>query len=43
MNTMTLDDLQNDDDDQIHTLDMPNDVFAQARRRFIQFLDSLQT
>jgi hypothetical protein len=36
MNTMTLSDLQNDDDS-ISSMDISNDVFAQARRRFVFF------
>lgn len=31
MNTMTLSDLQNEDDE---SMDLATDVFAQARRRF---------
>jgi hypothetical protein len=38
MNTMTLSDLQNDDDDVTTSLDISNDVFAQARQRLNIFL-----
>lgn len=34
MNTMTLSDLQNDDDSST-SFDIPNDIFAQARQRLI--------
>ena len=33
MNTMTLSDLQNDDDGDSTSMDLATDVFAQARRR----------
>jgi hypothetical protein len=45
MNTMTLSDLQNNDDDGTTSFDISNDVFAQARQRlnifFLSFFLSL--
>ncbi len=35
MNTMTLSDLQNEDDDATTSFDISNDIFAQARQRLI--------
>jgi hypothetical protein len=45
MNTMTLSDLQNNDDDGTTLFDISNDVFAQARQRlniFLSFFVSYQ-